>query len=581
MSRQQDRRQWTEDPEARFAAHREQIEDYIRGVLAGEIVASRAVRLAVERHARDLAEPAEWVFDEDLALYAVDFFPSCLVHVETEWAGERFWLEDWQAFIVWNLIGWRKADGTRKYKKALIQVARKNGKSTLCAGLALLVLFFDAPLEYGAQCYCAATKEDQAGIVFSIARRMVESSPLADLADVKRKNIADPSTGSFLRAIGSDSRSTDGLNPQLVIRDEIHEWQLRHIAFAEKLATGGGRRRQPLEISVTTAGTEDSAMWVRDMTYARRVLDAAVAGAEIDSAMFVFLCEIDPEDDPFDETVWAKANPSLNHPATSRTILRTLRDEARRARNEPSYLSSFLRYYMNRITASTERIVPMEAWRECDASPIDLEGAAGIGATCFGGIDLARSDDFAAIALVWPELNADGDLLYALHSLSITVERRLGALHDPLIEGWIREGRLWVQPGETLSYPAIQDRIQEWHEKFAPRNWAYDPMFATQMAQQLEEDRAVPVYKFYQTPRGYNEPIRRFRTAVAVGRIRHGGDPVLAWQVGNLAVKRTSQDLWMPDKRGKGKIDAAVATIMAFAGCLFGDKEPEEPQLYF
>ncbi|WP_372897420.1 terminase large subunit domain-containing protein, partial [Stieleria sp.] len=160
-------------------APKQQVQRYIDGVLDGSIVTGRRVRQAVERHVYDLehAHKRGHYFDEQKASLAIMWFPACLRHVEGEWADKPVELTDNQAFIVWCLMGWRRADGCRRFRHAYITCGRKWGKSTVAAGIGLLLLTCDDPLEKGAQIYCAATKEDQAKIVHGLAKAMADGSP--------------------------------------------------------------------------------------------------------------------------------------------------------------------------------------------------------------------------------------------------------------------------------------------------------------------------------------------------------------------------------------------------------------------
>ena len=188
---------------------------YIDGVLSGEIVVGRNVRLAVERHVADLkdADARGYYFDDDIAAEACEFFPAGCRHSKGKWAGQPFHLAPWQLFIVWCVFGWRrKADKFRRFRKVYISIGRKNGKSTWCAALGLLLLVFDNPKEEGPEVFCAATKEAQACIVFNEAKRMRRSSPsLRNVTEVFTKSITH--LDGFFEPSGSDSETTDGLNP--------------------------------------------------------------------------------------------------------------------------------------------------------------------------------------------------------------------------------------------------------------------------------------------------------------------------------------------------------------------------------
>ena len=235
-------------------------EQYAESVIAGEIVACRFVKQACQKYfdERNRINNVDFpfYFDEKKADMACRFFPAVLKHSIGEWAGSKFQLAPWQAFVIWNLFGWQKDDDTRRFRRAFISIGRKNGKSTLAAGLAILLGIGDG--EAGAQVYCAATKMDQAKIIFSEAKRMIQQSPaISKHSEIFKLNISFPNSDSYIRPLGSD-KPFDGLSPHLVLLDELHAFGERHREFLDTMLSGSGSRRQPLQVTVTTAGSEKS-----------------------------------------------------------------------------------------------------------------------------------------------------------------------------------------------------------------------------------------------------------------------------------------------------------------------------------
>jgi phage terminase large subunit-like protein len=611
------------------------VRDYIHGVLSGAQTAGRLVRLAVLRHVRDLTEaPARgFVFEPRYAEEAIAFIETVCKHSAGKFAGQPFVLSPWQRFIVWNLFGWRReADGTRRYRRALIEIARKNGKSTFAAALSLLLLVFDHPAEPAAEVYCVATKEKQAQIVHREAKRMVSQSPaLRRRLVLLQKSVDYPAQESFFQPLGSDSDSTDGLNTHAVIGDELHAWREKHRGLFEKLTTAGGARTQPLVCFITTAGDDLSRIWSEERDYAVRCLESALTGDTVSDQLFAFIAAIDLEDrpcpgcrkcqppalrkssgrngsttklwparirehcdgsgriaadDPFDERCWPKANPNL-HVSVG---LGYLREQAREAQQKPTSYNSFLRYHLNVRVSSTVKALPAALW-EIGRQPVDAER----GAVAYGAWDLGRSDDWAAVALVFPRdadtfhpdrgkmlddtaaadspptaNTPDDDTTYGIRAWCFTTEARADELCGDPYQGWIDRGLLTVHWGDEIDIAAIGDQIRELAATYQVLSWAYDPTFSMQLAQELHTKDGLPIFSFTQAARFYNEPLRRFLRDLRAGRIRHGGDPVLAWQAGNLSVKRNNRDEWFPDKIGSlGKIDGLVATLMAYSEALY------------
>lgn len=565
-----------------------EVDDFIRSVQEGQIVVGRLVRLAVERHVHDLqhAHARGWKFDEDIATRAVLFFPLCCRHSIGEWDGEPLELAPWQKFIVWTIFGWRNIQtGFRRFRKAYISVARKAGKTTVAAAIGLLTMFFDEPFEPGAEIYCAATKEDQAKILHKEAVRMVKASPALSRRAKCRKaphSIEWEERNSFFRPLGSDSDGMDGLNPHVVILDELHAWREHHRDLKEKLETGSGARRQALEVIITTAGDDRSQLWIEEDDAAGRVVESVETGNVVDDTLFVFIARIDPGDDPMDESVWVKANPNLGVSVKVDEIRRI----ANEARYRPTELNKFLRYYCNIRVGSTERAISTEMWAKGehaltidDSLPLDeatgTRRRIGPAPAGYGGIDIGRSNDWCAIGVCFPirrEKESDEDDgidHWEIKAKAWTCKSGEFQVDQEPFRTWIRNGLLECCDGDQVDFAAVRREIAAWSDWYDIRNWAFDPNFATAFAQNVQEEIGVEVYKFFQNSRMYNEPVRRFLKELQAGRIWHGNEPVLGWQAGNLVIRRNAVDEWMPDKgKSQYKIDGMIAVLMSFAGCI-------------
>src|SRR5919106_1716223 len=276
---------------------------YARAVTEGRVLTNRLVRLACARHFEDLCSAAArgLRFDVAAARHAIAFF-GFLRHSKGEWAGQTFALAPWQAFVVGSLFGWKRSDGLRRFRTAYCAVPRKNGKSTLSAGIGLYLLVADG--EHGAEIYSAATSRDQARIVFDEAKRMVASSPA-----LKRRvgslinNLHVVATASRFMPLSSDSSTMDGLNVHGAIIDELHAHRTRNVV--DVLETATGARRQPLLFEITTAGYDRHSICFEHQDYSIKVLQGTVP----DDSWFGFIAAADEGDDWTDPEVWRKANP--------------------------------------------------------------------------------------------------------------------------------------------------------------------------------------------------------------------------------------------------------------------------------
>ena len=347
---------------------------YIDDVLSGRVVVGQRVRQAVERHVGDLrsAKDRGLRFDPKAAERVLKFF-GFLHHSKGEWAGRPFVLSPWQVFILWVVFGWKRADGTRRFRTAYIEIGRKNGKSTLAAGVALYL--FAADQEPGAEVYTAATKRDQARIVHSEAIRMVQSSPgLQRFIDIFKDNLSMLRTNSKYEPLGADADTMDGLNVHGAIIDELHAHKTRNLW--DVLETATGARRQPLIFAITTAGFDRQSLCWQQHDYAEKVLDRIVS----DDTHFAFVAALDSEDDWTDRAAWIKANPNLGVSVKPES----LEEQCVKAESLPSAQNAFRRLRLNQWTEQSERWIDLAVW---DEGAIAVDPEALRRRRCFGGLD--------------------------------------------------------------------------------------------------------------------------------------------------------------------------------------------------
>jgi phage terminase large subunit-like protein len=599
------------------------IDAYMESVLSGKQPAGRMQILAVMRQIDDIknAHKRGWKFNAVIANYSIWFIETACVHTKNSVgakAGDPLKLTPTQKFIVWCLFGWRDSAGYRRFQKAYLEVARKYGKSTFAAAILLLVLIMDFPQEPEAEIYCAATKEKQAQIVFNLAKSMARKSPiLRPLLQFLTKSMIYSALDSFVQPLGSDSDGTDGLNPSVVIKDELHAWQKRHQGFHEKLETGDGARMQPLGITITTAGDDRAKIWIEERDWIVRSVESVITGEIVDDRAFGFICCMDVNEwqcvvckgtgkrgakkcgvcsgqgklaadlpfspksktDPFDKRIWTKANPNMGYSVDFSKYEKHIN----RALKSPIYRNTALRYYGNVMVSSSEQLIDPQLWARCSGKPYIHDGQY-----CRGGIDLARCDDFASWSLVFPGLLDESptaedieDGLSVLHtydvlSKSYTCEARAEEMQNSQIDQWIENGLLECHPGDQVDFEQIIQDIVEISNKYAVLSWAFDQQFAVGPAQIMINRHGLNCTRFTQNPSWYNPGIRELLRALRRGDVSHGGDPVLAWQAENVIVTRDARDLWMPDKSHKGKkIDGMVSMLMGISDCLFHASEDD------
>lgn len=474
-------------------------------------------------------------------------------------AGKPLVPDLWQiVFVIAPTFGWRRADGTRLYRSLYLEIPRKNGKSTLCAAIALWLLACDR--EPGAEVYSAARDVDQARAVFDVAGNMVLRSP----ALRKRLTTLIPSrviryeaTASVYKVLTSDKQglSKHGLNVHGAVVDELHVITDRELITT--LETGTGSRESPLFVFITTAGIPDeSPVWME-----RRDLAIKVAERVVDlEDQLVVIYAADPacatDGTWADPEVWADANPGLG------SSLRAdyLAGEAAKAAVTPANLNAFLRLHLNVPTESVTGWLPISVW-DRTASIVDESDL--VGARCYGGLDLASSQDLAALVLVFPdEDDYAADVLCRFWTPADTLKAR--AHRDRAdYETWAKQGFLVATPGETIDLDLVESEVVRLLGAHDLRSLNYDPWGSLQLAGHLE-DAGVPLAMLRQGFASISPPMKDTETAVVERRLRHGGHPVLRFCVANTRVVQDPAGNIKPDrKRSTGRIDGTVALIMA------------------
>lgn len=520
------------------------------------------VRLSELRHERDLAsgECRGLTFDEKAAQRAVDFF-AYLRHHKGEWAGRPFHLERWQENgIIRPLFGWKRQDGTRRFRTAYVSIARKNGKSPLAAGIALYLLVADR--EPAAEVYSAATKRDQARIVFDYASHMVKQSPdLRKYVDVYRDSLAVLRTTSKFMPLSSDDKTLDGLSAHAAVIDELHAHRTRHVW--DVLETATSARRQPLIFGITTAGYDRKTICYEIHQRSVQVLEGALE----DDSLFAYIASIDKEDDWRDEACWIKANPNVG---VSKKI-EYLRQQASKAKDTPAFQNTFRRLDLNEWTEQASRAIDMGEWHACAGRVIadELQGQG-----CFAGLDLSSTTDVTALDLEFP-VEVKGELVYKGLSYfwlpEESVERR--ARRDGVPYGaWADRGLIKLTPGNIVDYDVVRADINELAQRFDIQELAYDPWNASEIAAKLESD-GLKMVECRQGFKTMSEPTKRFLGLILDRRIEHGGNQVLAWMASNLAISQDPAGNMKPDKqRSTEKIDGIVAKIMALGRAILASE---------
>jgi phage terminase large subunit-like protein len=526
---------------------------YARSVVAGKVPAGQLQILACERHLDDLktGKKRGLKFDAEEAGKAITFF-TYLKHSKGQWAGQGFELSPWQAFIVGSLFGWKREDGKRRFRTAYNEVPRKNGKSTLSAGIALRLAFFDG--EHGADVFCAATKREQAKIVFDEAARMREKSPaLKKRIGAFVGNLHIKETASKLQPLGADADSMDGLNIHGAVVDELHAHKTR--AMVDVLETSTGARAQPLVFYITTAGTDRNSVCWSSHEYGVKVLDGIVQ----DDTLFVFIACADEGDSWEDPKTWAKANPNLG----VSVHLDDLERKAARAREIPSEQNAFRRLHCNEWTESISVWIPDDVWMRGD-KPVDELALRG--RPCFAGLDLAQTRDITAFVLLFPDDEGAYDVVCRFWCPRDQIAERSRRDRAPY-DVWAAQGLLIATEGDVTDYDFVEREVLDLAEEFDLRQLAFDRYMALQIVTHLKDHLGQErVIDFGQGFVSMAAPTRELERLAVEGKLRHGGNPVLRWMNKNVAIRQDAAGNMKIDKaKSAEKVDGVVAMTMALA----------------
>ena len=528
--------------------------------------AARAVDIYLEQVAP--TDGPYW-FDTKTAEAAVAFFPKFCRLTKGEWMGKPFKLSGWQALDgIIPLFGWKRANGTRRYRTFRDWEPRKNGKTEKVAGLSHLLLLGDG--EGGAEGYALASDKSQAGIVFAASQTMIPFSPALSkhLEPLATATWCAALHGSF-KPLSGKPDGKHGFNPSFSIGDELHEWKSGDLlTFVRQ---GMGTRRQPLDIGISTAGVSQGFGYEE---YQRNL--AIYNGVYDDPETLVTIYAADPRDDWKDPATWAKANPNLGVSLK----LEFLEAECRRAQQSPRLENAFKNYHLNLWTQQAVRWLSTDHWKQCvDGDPKQAWRTLWErlrGRRCFIGGDLATTTDIAAVVLVFPP--CAGDHLWRLVPRFFvpedTVRDRVEKDKVPY-DVWIAAGALEATPGNIVDQDRIKEVILEAADAFVVEKIGFDRWQAAKLGTELLKEGA-PVVWYPQSIAGFAAPCKELERLHITHGLDHGGQPLLAWMAANVAVAKDGNDNMKPMKnKSTEKIDGIVAALMGM-GLAINDL-PEDP----
>lgn len=523
------------------------------------------VRGACARHLRDLESGDErgLYFNEDLACRALEFFPDVLRLNGGQFEGEPFELHPSQAFIVGSLFGWLNDQGTRRFRFAYIEQGKGNGKSPLAAGIGIYGMVADG--ESRAEIYSAATKKDQAMILFRDAVAMVEQSP--SLSGILHKsgrgdkvwNLFHPKSNSFFRPISADDGQS-GPRPHFGLIDELHEHKSSTVI--SMMTAGKKWRRQPLVLAITNSGHDKTSVCWEYHKHAKEVC----SGAREDDTFFAYVCSLDEGEDPFeDESCWIKANPLLGTIITDKY----LRDEVTTARGLPSKESTVRRLNFCEWTEALNPLIPLNLW-DYGKSEFTLEKFRD--RDCWVGIDLSSTQDLTAAVIVCV---IDGVFWWVpmFWTPAVGLRKKSEKDHVPY-DVWHKEGWVRTTPGKAIDKDFVVSDIAAVRQEFGLRfvdvpfdKYRIEDLKASCNRQGVTyegQGAVLPMTDFQQGFISMGPAVDALEVALIAGTIRHDGNPCLRWNAANVVAATDAAGNRKFDKsKATGRIDGIVAGAMA------------------
>ncbi len=536
---------------------------YRADVLAGNIPACEWVRLAVQRATNDRAKQSQdgfpFQFDNAKAERVCRFI-SLLTHIQGPKAGERITLEGWQCFVLTEMFGWTwKTSGTRRYRRAYLEVPKGNGKTILASGIALYLMAAD--YEKGADVIATASSYEQARLCLDTARNICLKDRVLCTKfglEVLAHKITQPKTVGKLRGLPAKGSATEGTSVHGAVLDELHLAKTR--AVYDSLRTAASKRPQAMLFCITTAGNDTSGICYEVHTHVEEIL----SGAKVDESFWGCIWSLDDGDDWRDEKNWVKANPNWGVSVDAQG----LREEANRAKQLASMEEGFKQKHLCIWSGSfgEEPFLALEKVRKCFDANLKDE----FGGECAVGMDLASRLDLTAVVRLHAQ-RIGNELHYYAFCKAWLPEDTVARSQNSSYPGWCKTGFLTETPGSIVDLSYVEDYIVEVLQKYPTRQVTFDPLQSNLLVTRLMKNRPEHAQVFVectQSGKYYTPGMLLLEELVADGRF-HTNSPLLMWCLANLRCKKGVTNLLFPmrPKDQAQKIDGAVALVMALSAC--------------
>ena len=535
---------------------------YANDVVSGKILACQWVKLACKRFLDDI-NSQDYYFDEK-KYNTLTTFTGVMKHYSSGAAGNPFILEPWEDFIICNIFCLYRVDTRRrKYKTAHISVSRKNGKTTLAAALGLFALIADG--EPAASVIMAANSREQAHIDFDAASAFARQlDPRKKSLKVLRNEIVFQKNNASLRVISADASTGDGLNPSMVILDELHE--AADSKLFDVLRSGQGFREQPLMLSITTAGFRIGGFCNQYEDYCKEVL----MGQKVDETLFALLYTLDDGDDWTDEGNFIKSNPNLGI-----TVKRDwLSEQVNQAKNSPTLEVGVKTKNLNVWCSSSTTWIPEHYIRK-SLMDVDLtEFKNKNNYLVYLGFDLAAISDLTAVSIMF--VDPETEEYYFKTWYYLPKSALDGKYNSELYKMWSSKGFLTLTDSETTDYNYIQNQIVYLYETFDVQGVFFDSWNAQMLVNNLT-NLGLPMTAYSQSIGNFNKPTKEMERLVLSDKVRFDNNPITRFCFDNVELKVDLNGNSKPvgDHNAK-KIDGVISMLNALGGYLsivYGNQE--------
>ena len=536
------------------------IKDYWIAIENGEVVSAK-VKKVYAKLVKDLADDeSEWEYSSKKANHAIEFIENYCKHSKGKYGGKPFILELWQKAMIGALFGFvHKIDGVRKYRELILIVARKNGKSALGSALALYMLMADG--EAGPEIVSAATKKDQAKIIWSEAKRMVKKSPVLSkrIRPLVAELISDYNDGSF-KPLSSDSNTLDGLNVHCSLIDELHAIQDKNLY--DVIVDGMTAREQPLSIITTTAGTVREGIFDLKYDECEKIINGySDPDGYHDERVLPIIYELDKREEWTDSKAWKKANPGLG---TIKSIDQ-LAQKVKKAEANSMLVKNLLTKDFNIRETTSEAWLNFEQLN--NTATFDIKALKP--RYCVAGIDLSATTDLTCASIIFKV--PDDDSLYVKQMYWLPadlLEKRVQEDKIPY-DAWLEQGYLRVSEGNKVNYKdvtkwllEIQNEMDVYIYKIGFDNWS-----STYLVDELKMNFGRETTEaVIQGAKTFSGPMKRFAADLEAKKINYNNNPILKWNLSNAAIQidRNDNIALVKTSNSRRRIDGVASLLDAY-----------------